>query len=756
MTTAIKPTISALDVQTYSHPIPNRSFILELLKKHGKALNRKQLAKRMKLSCSEEYEALRRRLRAMERDGQLAFDRHDGYRLLTDQELVFGRVIAHRDGLGYLACDEGGDDLLLNHRDMMHLFDGDRIQARVAGVDHRGRGKAALVKVIEHNTSQVAGKLCFDEDGYFVKPENSRYSQEIDVNKDHLMNAKEGQYVVVTITDYPCSQYRAYGNITEVLGDENTPGIEIELAIRKHSIPFVWPAKVHAAANAMGTEVNESDKLHRVDLRHLPFVTIDGVDAKDFDDAIYCEPQAGGGWRLWVAIADVSHYVTPDSDLDREAQKRGTSVYFPGHVVPMLPEALSNGLCSLKPKVDRLAITCEMSISATGKMTRYQFSEAVIKSHARLSYDQVNALLTAPNSNRGKRASRKHAALLPHIEALHQLYGALRTARSGRGAIDFDTPEVQFQFDQCRKISQILPVERNDAHKLVEECMLCANVATARFLKKLKLPALYRNHKGPRREKLNSLKAFLGEKGLTLAGGNKPAPIHYDQLLSSLDARPDVSIIQAMMLRSLSQAEYSPNNTGHFGLAYSAYAHFTSPIRRYPDLLVHRAIRSVIRGQESGNIFHRALKRLSGAGTDPVLRIKSADPIDPAVSYPYNRKHMEVLAADCSRLSRRADKASWAVDASLKCEYMKDAVGKAFTGQITTVTRFGLFIELADTKIEGLIHVSRLNKDFYHFDEAKQCLKGERTNTRHTLGDTVQVKIAHVDLDQKKIELALV
>lgn len=749
--TAISPT----DSQKYSHPIPDRDFILGTLTQHGAPLDRKQLAALLSLSAKEEHEALRRRLRAMERDGQVSYHHRKGYSPLRDEDLITGRVIGHREGFGFLATDTEGDDLLLSKQDMLKLFDGDLAQVRITGTDHRGRQKASLVKVTERNTSRVVGQLKMENGGYFIRPENGRIAHEIDIDENQLLGAKTGQYVVVTITDYPCNQYNAYGRVTEVLGDAMAPGMEIEIAIREHDIPFEWPEAVLQAARSLGDTVAEADKQHRADLRALPFVTIDGEDARDFDDAVYCESQSGGSWKLWVAIADVSHYVTPDSVLDQEAGKRGTSVYFPGHVVPMLPEALSNGLCSLNPNADRLVLACEMNISARGVMTGYQFSEAIIHSHARLTYNQVNALLTAPASGLGRRMRDKHAALLPHIQALHQLYGALKQARDTRGAIDFDTQEVTFRFNTDRKVDQILPVRRNDAHKLIEECMLCANVATARFLEKTQLPALYRNHHGPQEKKLKNLRSFLTDKGLTLAGGNKPTPAHYDHLLSSLEARPDAGAVQSMMLRSLSQAEYSADNNGHFGLAYPAYAHFTSPIRRYPDLLVHRAIRSVIRRQESGGTMRRALKRLTGIGSDPVHRVKSAEPLDPSVSYPYSKESMHTLAANCSQQSRRADKASWDVDAWLKCDYMKDTTGTAFTGTVTTVTAFGLFIELDDIKIEGLVHISTLNNDFYHFDETRQRLTGERNHNHYSIGDTVQVTVARVDMEQKKIEFQI-
>jgi ribonuclease R len=747
--------ITAEDIQKYTHPIPNREAILELMKAQQRALSREELASLLGLSGADETEALRRRLRAMERDGQAVFDQRDGYRPLNPEELISGRVIGHRDGFGFLVNDQGGKDLLLGFSQMRRVFDGDRVQVRISGVDARGREEASIVQILEKNTQQLVGRLCVDDGVYFLRPESGRIMNEILLDEADLQGADLGQYVVVDIIDYPTNRAKARGRIVEVLGDAMAPGMEIDVAIRDHDIPHIWPKSVLDSAQKFGDTVKESDKAHRVDLRHLPFVTIDGDDAKDFDDAVYCEKNSRGDWRLFVAIADVSHYVLPGSELDNEAQKRGTSVYFPGHVVPMLPEVLSNGLCSLNPQVDRLVMVCEMTINRAGKMTRYEFSEAVIHSHARLTYDQVSAFLSEPESDLGLKMRTQYAALAPHLNELYTLYDVLRSARTERGSIDFETQEVQFQFCEDRKIEQINPVYRNDAHKIIEECMLSANVATARFLEKMKLPALYRVHDGPKQKKLETLRAFLKDKGLTLGGGDKPQPADYDRLLSGASERADASVIQTMMLRSLSQAEYSPENQGHFGLAYSAYAHFTSPIRRYPDLLVHRAIRSVIRRSESGGKLRRAMKSITGLGRDPVQRVASSLLVDASHSYPYDQANMQVLAAQCSMLSRRADKASWDVDAWLKCEYMQDAIGEVFYGKIMTVTGFGLFIELDDLGIEGLIHITSLKDDYYQFDEAKQSLIGERNHSRYTLGDEVDVRVVRVDMDQRKIEFEL-
>ncbi|MDO6562007.1 ribonuclease R [Amphritea sp. 1_MG-2023] len=755
MSNTIKTAINAEDFEKYSNPIPSREYIMALFDEPGKYLNREQLGKTLKLFEDEEKEALRRRLRAMERDGQLNFDPRKGYSLLTQDDLIEGTVIGHADGFGFLSLDGPGDDLYLHEKQMLKAFPGDRVQARISGVDRRGRQEAQIIKVLEQNMTQVVGRLRVDDGEYFLQPENSRMRNEIDIPDDQLNGAEAGQYVTVEITEYPCNRFNAEGKVVELLGDSMAPGMEIDVAIRNHDIPHKWPQDALNAAEALGDEVNAADKQHRADLRSLPFVTIDGEDARDFDDAVYCEKRKSGGWRLFVAIADVSHYVVPGSPLDIEAAERGTSVYFPGHVVPMLPEALSNGLCSLNPHVDRLVMVCEMSINNAGKMTSYTFSEGIIHSHARLTYTQVGALVSAAETHLGKQVAQQHAEVVPHLHALHQLYAVLRKARTKRGSIDFEKQEVQFKFTEDRKIDRIVPVERNDAHKMIEEFMLCANVATAQFLEKVKLPALYRIHEGPVEKKLTNLRAFLSERGLNLAGGEKPTPAHYDRLLKSLGDRPDAQIIRTMMLRSLSQAEYSSDNQGHFGLAYPAYAHFTSPIRRYPDLLVHRAIRSVIRRSQGGSVLRRTLQKITGSNADSVHRVKSATPLDQAKSYPYDLSAMKNLAEHCSLVSRRADKAGWDVEAWLKCEYMQDHVGDVFSGVISSVTNFGLFIELDDTQVEGLVHVTALNNDYYQFDAAQQRLVGERTRASFAIGDKIDIRVVRVDMDQRKIEFEL-
>ncbi|MEE8056341.1 MAG: ribonuclease R [Pseudomonadales bacterium] len=727
------------EAEKYQQPIPSREFIMDFLESAAGPLNRNQLTKALVLEDHQQVEALRRRLKAMERDGQLMRNRRGAYGLVDKMDLVRGRIQAHRDGFGFLIPQDGGADLYLNSRQMGMVFDGDEAICRSSGEDYRGKQEGIIVEVISRNTQQLVGRL-FDKNGVvYVSPDNARINHDIIIPRDAVGDAGIEQYVMVEITGQPGWRHPPTGRVVEVLGDHMAPGMEIDVAIRTHNIPHLWPEEAERAAQSLSAEPLEEDKLHRVDLRKLPFVTIDGEDARDFDDAVYCESKLLGGWRLWVAIADVSHYVQVDSALDNEAKLRGNSVYFPERVVPMLPEALSNGLCSLKPNVDRLCMVCEMTISKAGKISGYTFFEGVMHSHARLTYTKVAAMLDSSHVEH-KALCKEYNNVLTDIKQLHRLYTVLRKARSKRGAIDFETTETRIVFGTDRKIDNIVPVLRNDAHKLIEECMLAANVAAAKFLEKHKLPALFRVHEGPTEEKLEALRKFLGELALDLSGGDKPGPDDYQTLLSQLDGRPDAHIIQTMMLRSLRQAVYQPENLGHFGLNYAAYGHFTSPIRRYPDLLVHRALRHIIR---------------SPISSKQVVRVDGASVLAKEKIYPYQMADLLVLGEQCSMTERRADDATRDVTAWLKCEYLQDRVGETFEGVISAVTGFGLFVELVDVYVDGLVHVSALDSDYYHFDPTKQRLLGERTGTSFQLGDTVKVQVLRVSLDDKKIDLEL-
>lgn len=731
------------EARRYESPIASREHILEILSEQG-PLDFRELCSALMLKGHENRDALRKRLRAMQRDGQAFCNRAEAWGVPSKMDLLRGKVQAHRDGFGFLLVDDG-DDIYLSERQMRQVFHGDEVLVRLAGKNRRGQDEGKIVEVVNRAMSRIVGRLERESGIDFVVPDNPRIAHDIlidrDVSRETLSGEKPavGDYVTVEIIDYPTQRTQAVGQVVEVLGAPMAPGLEIELSLRSHDIPHEWPGAVMSEAARFHEEPSERDKQHRVDLREQPFVTIDGEDARDFDDAVYCEKRRGG-YRLWVAIADVSHYVGIGSALDEEASRRATSVYFPGRVVPMLPESLSNGLCSLKPEVDRLCMVCELDISAAGEVKNYRFFEGIIHSHGRLTYTQVAEALGLLDKSPRTGLLERIEPLLPHLRALHSLYQILRSRRSERGAIDFETTETRIVFNAESKIETIEPVQRNDAHKLIEECMLCANVAAADFLERHKLAALYRVHQGPREQKLENLRGYLGELGLGLRGGEKPRPADYQQLMTEIEQRADAHLIQTMMLRSLSQAVYQPENEGHFGLAYDAYAHFTSPIRRYPDLLVHRAIRSVIRS-----------RRRSSA----VQRVKGAESLSVATSYPYDLPAMLVFGEQCSLAERRADDATRDVVAWLKCEYLHDRVGETFTGVVAGVTGFGLFVELQNIYVEGLVHVTSLDRDYFHFDAAKQRLVGERSGKSYKLGDELQVIVAAVDLDQRKIDLML-
>lgn len=706
------------EAQKYEHPIPSREFILDFLAERDRPGTFRQIADELELTSSDDKEALRRRLLAMARDGQLHQNRRGAYGLITKMELIPGFISAHKDGYGFVMPDDGSDDLFLNARQMRAVFHGDKVLVRVSGIDHRGRREGVIIEVVEHNTHQLVGRFITESGISFVQPSNPRITSDILISPQDKGGARTGQMVVVEITSQPSATMRPVGKVIEILGDHMAPGMEIDVAIRNHELPTEWPEDVLKEAAQYSPQVPEEALKGRLDLRSYPFVTIDGEDAKDFDDAVYCEPRSNGGWTLYVAIADVSHYVKPNFALDREALNRGNSVYFPGRVIPMLPEVLSNELCSLNPYVNRLTLVCEMAISETGKITRYQFHEAVIKSHARLTYNKVYAAVEQNDAS----LQAEYQDLMPHLKELFKVYRVLHKAREKRGAIDFDLPETKIIFGEGRKIERIVPLQRNDAHRVIEECMLCANICAAKFLIKNESPGLYRVHEGPSPEKLADLRKFLGELGLRLPGREEPVPKDYAMLLKTIESRPDAHVIQTVLLRSLSQAIYSHENIGHFGLAYEAYSHFTSPIRRYPDLLVHRAIRRILRHQHKPG------------ETEPRL---------------------EKMGEHCSMTERRADEATREAVDWLKCEFMLDKVGEDYDGVISAVTSFGMFVELKDIYVEGLVHISNLQSDYYQFDPIKHALIGEHTGMRYRLGDVVRVRVVRVDLDERKIDFML-
>lgn len=730
---------AAREAERYENPIPSREFILEYLRDSIGPMTHPELCKALKLRDDESIEALRRRLIAMCRDGQLVSNRRDAFGPLDKMNLIKGKVIGHPEGFGFVKPDAGGDDLFLSSHQMRRVMDGDRVLVRVSGYDRRGRREASIVEVVERGSSELVGRLFYESGAYFVRPENPRITQDVLIPPGDLNGAKEGQVVVAEITTAPGRHTLPVGRVAEVLGEHLDPGMEIDIAIRNHGIPHEWPEAVLSQVAKISDEVTEADKANRVDLRDLPFVTIDGEDARDFDDAVYCKPGLRGNKTLYVAIADVSHYVPVGTALDQEGWRRGNSVYFPEHVVPMLPEKLSNGLCSLNPAVDRLAMVCEMKINAEGEVLEFKFFEGVIHSHARLTYTQV-AQMIAQRSEPDSPIRERFKSVVKHIDQLYALFQVLLAARNRRGAIDFDTTETRILFNADRKISQIVPTERTDAHRLIEECMLSANVCAANLLEKSGLPALYRVHDSPKEEKVIALREFLGELSLGLGGGGDPTPKDMQRVLGQIGDRPDKNMIQTVMLRSMNQAVYDPENIGHFGLNYDAYTHFTSPIRRYPDLLVHRAIRSLIRGK----------KRIAG-----LKRVKGAPPLSQEQIYPYNMQSMFEAGEHCSLTERRADDATREVVSWLKCEYLQEHVGDELDGVVSAVTNFGLFVELKDIYIEGLVHITNLPQDYYNHDPSHHRLVGERTRRVFRLGDRLKVRVVRVDLDTRKIDFEM-
>lgn len=699
--------------ERYGHAVPSREFMLQILKEQGIPINEKALQNLLDIT-EEENEIFGRRVSAMLREGQLMRNRKGDICVVEKLDLIKGKVQGHADGFGFLIPDDGSPDLFLSAKEMHKALHGDRVMVREIGVDRRGRREGTIVDVLERAVTHLVGRLHADHGILFVEAENRRISQDILIPGEESMDARAGQVVMVNIIQQPSKNAQPIGRIVEILGEYTAPGMEIEIALRKHDLPYEFPPEVEKLSARFPANVLKTELREREDIRHLPLVTIDGETARDFDDAVYCE-RDGKGYKLYVAIADVSHYVHPHDALDREALTRGNSVYFPRRVIPMLPEVLSNGLCSLNPQVERLCMVCEMSLDAAGDFGEYRFYPAVMYSHARLTYTKVASML---EDAKGEDA-KQYGNILPHIQLLYKLFKVLLKAREKRGAIDFETIETQMMFNDQGKIECILPVKRNDAHRLIEECMLAANVCASDFLKKHKQPTVYRIHEGPTPEKLVALRDFLKEFGLQLSGGDAPSAKDYARTLTKIKDRPDAQLLQTVMLRSLRQAVYSPDNVGHFGLAYESYTHFTSPIRRYPDLLVHRAIKAVLTGTV------------------------------------YSPGDWHELGIHCSQTERRADDATRDVEAWLKCYYMQDKIGECFDGVISGVTGFGLFVALHGVYVEGLVHISELPSDYFHFDAAKHMLLGERSGKRYRLGDRLRVKVVRVDLETSKIDFVL-
>ena len=735
-----------------THIIPSREDILGIFRSAKAPLDLRTLALSLKVKA-DSHAVLTRRLNAMERDGQIRSDPNGFYVLADHSEFIAGRVSSHRDGYGFLIPDEPGEDLFLAEREMQKVLHGDKVLGRIIGYDRRGRPEATIVEVVERGTTHIIGRLLKENGVWVVAPEDKRISQDILV-QGAVGKAKSGQIVSVELTEQPGRFKQPSGKIVEVLGDMDDPGMEIEIAVRKFGVPHIFSDAALKQAAKLPDVVHAADWGERVDLRDVPLVTIDGEDARDFDDAVYCEPVKVGrskAFRLIVAIADVSHYVKPNDALDGDALERSTSVYFPRRVIPMLPEKLSNGLCSLNPRVDRLTLVCDAVITAQGELKAYQFYPAVIHSAARLTYTEVAAIL---GNTKGPEAARR-AEIVPHLQNLYDVYHALQKARLERGAIDFETTETYIVCNPAGKIEKIIPRTRNDAHKLIEECMLAANVCAADLLLRHKHPGTYRIHASPTKEKLTQVRDFLKQLGLSLGGGDTPVARDYAELMKKIKERPDAQLLQTMLLRSMQQAVYSPDNIGHFGLAYEAYAHFTSPIRRYPDLLTHRAIKAILAGKKyEPKISDKSVLNttVSNAQRRQALKDKQEGREPKAKG---DLTIWDALGVHCSANERRADEASRDVEAWLKCYFMQDKLGEEFSGIITGVTSFGIFVQLDQLFVEGLVHITDLGADFFEYDEARHELRGERTGKRYQLTGRVNVQVVRVDLESRKIDLRL-
>ncbi|QBC45117.1 ribonuclease R [Iodobacter fluviatilis] len=707
--------------ERYEFPLPSREFVLQVLTEHGAPIFVDELMSMLAILPEEETQ-FHRRMAAMEREGQVMMNRKGALCLPDKLDLLQGRVQGHADGFGFMVPDDGSSDLYLGPKEMAKVLHGDRVLVRPMGLDRRGRREGSIVEVLVRSTTKLVGRLHSDHGVFTVTAEDKRISHEIVLEPNGSMGAESGQVVMVELVTQPSRYSPPVGRVVQVLGNYADPGMEIEIALRKHNLPHEFSAEALAQGEDTPTKVRKKDwknvlgTVEREDLRDLPLVTIDGETAKDFDDAVYAEKK-GKGWRLIVAIADVSHYVLPGDALDVGAIERGNSVYFPRRVIPMLPEALSNGICSLMPDVERLCMVCDMQISGKGAIKKYRFYPAVMHSKARLTYTKVWDMVQHPSGE----IAQQYQHVLPQIDTLYALFKAFSAARAVRGAIDFETVETEMRFDENGKIKEIVPVIRNDAHKLIEECMLAANVCAADILITKEHECVYRVHEGPTPEKMENLRTYLKSVGLTLEGGDEPTAGDYAVLLEQIKLRDDAALLQTMLLRSLSQAVYSPGNKGHFGLSYEAYTHFTSPIRRYPDLLVHRAIKAILAGQK----------------------------YTPAMKW-------EALGAQCSMTERRADDASRDVQNWLKCYYMQDKVGEEFEGVISAVTSFGIFVLLDKVFVEGLVHISELGTDYFHFDEVRKELKGERTGQVYRMTGRVKIKVARVSLETSKIDFMLV
>lgn len=702
------------ETEKYDFPVPSREFILDFLKEHKKPVRFDQFCTAFALSKPAVKEGFRFRLKAMLRDGQLHQNRRGAYAIVKDLKLLSGRVIGHRDGYGFVVTDEAGPDVFLSERDMRSLFNDDRVLVQVVKTKKGNRLEGRLIEVLQRNTSTLVGVFHRDGGINIVRPDSKHIPLDVIIPHEECSNANENDIVEVEIISQPTKRHAPVGRISRVIGDKLTPGLEIEMSAINNKLPIAWPDEVLDQVESIPNAVLEEEIKQRRDCRHMDFVTIDGVDAKDFDDAVFCKPSSNGGWTLWVAIADVAHYVKVDSPLDQEAFNRGNSVYFPGRVVPMLPEKLSNGLCSLMPNVDRLAMVCEMQFSASGEFQSQSIYSAVIHSKRRWTYAEVGEIL----------AKEFNDDTPDYICHLYRLYQLLEVQRKKRGALEFESTETRISFNDQGKIDSIIPIQRNEAHKLIEECMLAANVAVATYIESKAIESIYRVHEAPEPSKINQLRDYLKLFSLDLSGGDEPNTKDFSLLLSKIKERADAPLLQRVILRAQKQALYHAENSGHFGLGYDGYTHFTSPIRRYADLIVHRALKHLASSNDADH-------------------------------YDYSKSVIVSIADHCSATERRADLATREAEDRLKCDFMRDKVGRVYDGTVVEVTQFGVFVELDTYYVQGLIHISALEGDYYYYDELHHALIGKHSGRSYKLTDRLTVLVASVNVETRKIDFDL-
>jgi len=718
------------EASKYKNPIPSREYISLLLRKSQDLISQKNLEKKFDIKTQEEKKALRRRLRAMERDGQVIYTRNRCYIAPESLKVVKGKVIGHRDGYGFLRTETLKDDLWLSSEQMKSCIHGDVILAHIIHSNGKKRSSARFLKLLQPNNILIVGRYYVNNDIGFVIPDDTRFNFKIFIYSGIKKDISIGSIVVVKLTKHPTRNNKIQGLIVEVLGTRMGTNLAIDIALRTHSIPFTWSEEIKKQLYKISNEINQSDFKDRIDLRHLPFFTIDDEDARDFDDAVFCKKKINleEGWDLWVAIADVSFYIQPNTALDKEALERGTSIYFPSSVIPMLPEKISNDLCSLNPYVERLCLMCEMNISNEGELISYKHYEAVICSHGRFTYDEIFKIW-----NNDIVLCSKYKKFLIDIKNLSYLQEILNKYNVSKKGIYFENIEPKFILDSNLRIKKIYQNIRNDAHKFIESCMILANMASAYFVEKYKYPVLFRNHDRPKKDNIIGFRLFLNELGLTLSGGDTPESVHYSNLLKNVSHRPEYEMIQTILLRSMKQAVYSPENCGHFGLSLSSYVHFTSPIRRYPDLVVHRLIKFLLWKNKNISINNSNLNN----------------------TYLYSMSEMKKVGIHCSMTERRADEASRDVIDWLKCDFMHKKIGYILNGVISNVTAFGFFVRLNPFFIDGLVHIASLHDDYYYFDSLGFKLIGKSTKNTYCLGDTLQVKVISVNLNERKIELSL-